>query len=64
MKVNSRMDDLLAYLDLQSHAVSAFKEHVDIINIDYEKVDKKIDVKRKSSFQFIDRVLEHAQKNV
>jgi hypothetical protein len=63
-KVNSRMLDLLSYLDLSDRVAD---DHPDKINnkaINFKRVDELIEKRRADSVKYIDKVLDGAEKNV
>jgi hypothetical protein len=61
LNVNSRMVDLLNYLDLGDSIIESFDNHWVVDDIDYKKVNVKIDARKISSYSFIDKVLASAK---
>jgi hypothetical protein len=57
LNVNSRMIDLLNYLDLANRIIDSFDDEWLADPIDYEVVKPKIDKRKVSSYNFIDKVL-------
>lgn len=60
-KVNSRMMDLLEYLDIKDHFLSNINSWDKVSNINYENVASKLKSLKKSSYNYIDSVLEYAK---
>jgi len=57
LNVNSRMIDLLKYLDLEDRIIESFDNQWIVKDIDYESVKTKIDTLKASSYSFIDKVI-------
>lgn len=60
LSVNSRMVDLLNYLELQSHIIDQVDDTLTINEIEYEEVTNKLERMKNDSYQFIQEALNAA----
>lgn len=61
LKVNSRMEDLLKYLELPERIVEI--SDLEITDIDFDRVSSLLQQRIESSYSYIDKVLAHAQQH-